>query len=314
MLMMKIEMFHVRSVAATFLPLSTVRPLSGRLRFRLRPMSSWLCLAGFVQPLVFQLLLSLQPLFGHSGRSRCCLHHRFFNCIVWSSTLLLSLLVCMFGAIFRLSARIDSLSVVRLPVHSGCRFGRPVLSSSFLFGPSGCVAIDLYVFGQALFGRVVSVCLRPFGPFVRLFVWSKLSGCLIPCLSGAVGFSSCRCLVCVYISFSVFFFGPSVLTDSGSSSDSLCVASSGHCEHFRFWSRAFSAHPAGLCSTHCVFLRSLLVGVSFRSCWHRFPSIRSFCVWFFLHTHHLPQHAFLHTHVVANRTFAHCRFHSRTLT
>ena len=180
MLMMKIEMFHVRSVAATFLPLSTVRPLSGRLRFRLRPMSSWLCLAGFVQPLVFQLLLSLQPLFGHSGRSRCCLHHRFFNCIVWSSTLLLSLLVCMFGAIFRLSARIDSLSVVRLPVHSGCRFGRPVLSSSFLFGPSGCVAIDLYVFGQALFGRVVSVCLRPFGPFVRLFMRSSLFGCLDP--------------------------------------------------------------------------------------------------------------------------------------
>ena len=96
------------------------------------------------------------------------------------------------------------------------------------------------------------------------FVW-----CLLPCLSGGVGFCGSRCLVCVCVSFSVFFV-PSVLTDSGSG----C----GHCEHFRFWSRAFSAHPAGLRSTHCVFLRSLLVGVSFRSCWHRFPSIRSFCV------------------------------------
>ena len=98
------------------------------------------------------------------------------------------------------------------------------------------------------------------------FVW-----CLLPCLSGGVGFCGRRCLVCVCVSFSVFFV-PSVLTDSGSG----C----GHCEHFRFWSRAFSAHPAGLRSTHCVFLRSLLVGVSFRSCWHRFPSTRSFSVSF----------------------------------
>ena len=85
------------------------------------------------------------------------------------------------------------------------------------------------------------------------FLWSSMSG------------------LRVCVSFSVFFV-PSVLTDSGSG----C----GHCEHFRFWSRAFSAHPAGLRSTHCVFLRSLLVGVSFRSCWHRFPSTRSFSVSF----------------------------------
>ena len=93
------------------------------------------------------------------------------------------------------------------------------------------------------------------------FLWSSMSG------------------LRVCVSFSVFFV-PSVLTDSGSGSDCLCVASSRHCEHCRFRSRAFSAHPAGLRSTHCVFLRSLLVGVSFRSCWHRFHSIRSFCVGF----------------------------------
>ena len=69
-----------------------------------------------------------------------------------------------------------------------------------------------------------------------------------------------------------------MLTDSETGFDSLRVASSGHCEHFRFWSRAFSAHPAGLRSTHCVFLRILLLGVSFRSCWRRFLFIQSFCV------------------------------------
>ena len=79
------------------------------------------------------------------------------------------------------------------------------------------------------------------------------------------------------IAFSVFF-GLLVLTDSGSSFDSLSIASFGHCEHFRFRSRAFSAHPAGLRSTHCVFLRILLLGVSFRSCWRRFLFIQSFCV------------------------------------
>ena len=99
MLMMKIEMFHVRSVAATFLPLSTIRPLFGRLRFRLRPMSSWLCLSGLVQPLVFQLLLSLQPLFGHSGRSRCCPNRRFFHCVLRSLPLLRSLSIRVFGCL-----------------------------------------------------------------------------------------------------------------------------------------------------------------------------------------------------------------------
>ena len=83
--------------------------------------------------------------------------------------------------------------------------------------------------------------------------------------------------MCICISFSVCL-DPSVLTNSCSYSDFLPVASSRHCEYFRFRSRACSAHPAGLRSTHRVFLRSLLVGVSFRSCWHQFPSIRSFCV------------------------------------
>ena len=108
--------------------------------------------------------------------------------------------------------------------------------------------------------------------------------CAVRLLCPGLGhFSGCRCMllvcVCVNISFSVFY-DPSMLTNSGSGSDSLRVASCRHFEHFRFWSRAFSAHPAGLRSTHRVFLRSLLVGVSFRSCWHRFHSIRSFCVGF----------------------------------
>ena len=93
------------------------------------------------------------------------------------------------------------------------------------------------------------------------------------CLFGVVYFSGRRCLVCICLSFSVFF-GPSVLTDSGSGSDSLRVASSGHCEHFRFRSRAFSTHSAGLHSTHFVFLRSLLVGVFLWSCWHWFRLCR----------------------------------------
>ena len=79
--------------------------------------------------------------------------------------------------------------------------------------------------------------------------------------------------ICVNISFSIFY-DPSMLTNSGFGSDSLRVASSRQFEHFRFWSYAFSAHPAGLRSTHCVFLRSLLVGVflvvsrSTHSCTH----------------------------------------------
>ena len=130
-----------------------------------------------------------------------------------------------------------------------------------------------------------------------------------------------------------------MLTDSGSCSNSLRVASFGHYEHFRFRSRAFSAHPAGLRSTHCVILRSLLVGVSFRSCWHRFPSIRSFCVgyfsthYFFLRsllvgvflvvsrntlscTHTLSLTAFGNTHIDTNRNLAQTLFpfmHSSSL-
>ena len=80
-------------------------------------------------------------------------------------------------------------------------------------------------------------------------------------------------LVCVYvyvcISFSVFY-GPSMLTNFCSSSDSgfgcLCITSSSGTI-----SRAFSAYPADIRSTHCFFLKcSLLVGFSFQSCSHRF--------------------------------------------
>ena len=68
--------------------------------------------------------------------------------------------------------------VVRLLVHSGCCFGRRVPSSPSLFGPSDCLAIDLSVFGESLFG-----CVCP----VRL--WYIQS-----CLFRAVRFScGCRC-------------------------------------------------------------------------------------------------------------------------
>ena len=100
--------------------------------------------------------------------------------------------------------------------------------------------------------------------------------CAVRLLCPGLGhFSGCRCmlLVCVYvyvcISFSVFY-GPSMLTNFCSSSDSgfgcLCITSSSGTI-----SRAFSAYPADIRSTHCFFLKcSLLVGFSFQSCSHRF--------------------------------------------
>ena len=108
----------------------------------------------------------------------------------------------------------------------------------------------------------ISLCLS--SSVVLVFsVW-----CLLSCLSVVFGFSGHRCLVCVCISFSVFY-GPSLLTNFGSGSDSgsdsLRVASYGTIYY------AFLAHPAGLRFTHCVFVHSLLVSFSFWSCWHWFP-------------------------------------------
>ena len=148
----------------------------------------------------------------------------------------------------------------------------PVHSSVVRFSLFGCLVPVWLCLLFFWFDSVLPVSFS--SVFAVVHAW-----CVLSCLSGVVYFSHRQCLFCICVSFSVLF-GPLVLTDSGSGSDCLCVASSRHCEHCRFRSRAFSAHPAGLRSTHCVFLRSLLVGVSFRSCWHRFPSTRSFSVSF----------------------------------
>ena len=69
--------------------------------------------------------------------------------------------ISVFGVFCRLSARTNRQfvrpSVVWLLVHSGCRSGRLVPSLPLLFGPSGCLAIDLSVSGRSLLGRVCPV-------------------------------------------------------------------------------------------------------------------------------------------------------------
>ena len=133
--------------------------------------------------------------------------------------------------------------------------------------------------------------------------------CLLLCLSGAVAFSGRLCLVCVCISFSVFY-GPSLLTNPGSDSDS--GSGSLRAAYSRTISCAFSAHPAGLRSTHCVFVRSLLVGFSFRSCWHWFRlrrclSRHASCTTL-SKTRTLSLTAFGNTHIDTNRNLAQTLF------
>ena len=162
----------------------------------------------------------------------------------------------MFVTIFVVIIRLTILLAVRLSlcIWVGLTASLwPVHSSVVRFSLFGCLILVWLCLLFFWFDSVLPVGFS--SVFAVVHAW-----CVLSCLSGVVYFSLRQCLFCICVSFSVLF-GPLVLTGSGSGSDCLCVASSRHCEHCRFRSRAFSAHPAGLRSTHCVFLRSLLVGV-----------------------------------------------------